>query len=147
MNTWRESILQGVVTILNGAAIGAGVYRSRVEALAIGELPAVVVKPGMDSPDNSSRGIVVRKLEIELEFHARSTAANPAADSLADPVIAAAHAALMADQTLGAKVARLIEEPGMGKPEWADGDNAAVMIPVIYTAVYMTPANDLTHLA
>lgn len=141
MNTWRETILQAVQAALTTAGVAGGrVYRSRAEAFSRDELPAAVVKPGGEKVDNSTRGIARRRFDVRIEVHARGTPA----DSLADPVFAAAHTVLMADPTLGGKIVRLQEEE-MGEPEFADGDDTAVMVPVIYTAIYETPAADNTR--
>lgn len=142
-NTLREGILAAAASILTAAGVASGhVYRSRAEALARDELPAVVVKPGAEQVTNDTRGLALRRFQIKVEIHARGTPA----DSVADPVAAAAHAALMADQTLGSKVARLVEEE-MTEPEFADGDDTAVMVTLIYAAIYATPTADTTRLA
>ena len=46
MTTKRESILAGIRTALtNTTGVSTRIYRSRVEPLARGELPAIVVEP------------------------------------------------------------------------------------------------------
>lgn len=141
MTTQREQILTAVVALLSGnTPAGANVYRSRSDAFARGELPAIVVKPGAEDVDNAARGITHRSFDVHVQVFARGTPA----DQLADPVVLAAHALLMAEQTLGGKVARLIEK-GMAEPEFADGDDTAVMIQTTYVARYATPTGDLTR--
>lgn len=142
MNTWRESILEAVRTRLVAAGVAAGnVYRSRAEAFSRDELPAVVIKPGPERVDNSSRGIASRRFLVHIEVHARGTPA----DSIADPVLAAVHLALMADITLGGVIHRLSEEETR-EPDWADGDDTAIMIAASYIAIYATPSADNTRL-
>ncbi len=137
MSTWRETILATVTTTLSGVA-GGRVFRSRAEAFARDELPAVVIKPAGEKVESIGKGFVGRHLELQVEIHARGTPA----DSIADPVVQAAHAALMADETLGGKVRRLIEQDMA--VEFADGDDTAVMVTLTFTAVYATTTQDLT---
>lgn len=141
MNTHRETIMQAVMAALTGNTPAAGnVYRSRVEALARDELPAIVVKPGAEAVQHIATGLTQRDFEIHLEVHTRGTPA----DALADPIFAALHAALMADQTLGGKARRLIEKE-TAEPQFADGDDTAAQIIVTYSAAYITKANDITR--
>lgn len=138
MNTHRETLLDAIVTTLAGVASG-GVFRSRMEAFAREALPAVVVQPVGEQVESIGKGSVGRRLEFRVEIHARGTPA----DSIADPVVQAAHAALMADETLGGKVRRLIEQ-GMAV-EFADGDDTAVMVTLTWLAVYATTTSDLSR--
>ena len=141
MNTHRDAIVQAVMAALLGnTSAGDQVFRSRVEALSRNELIAIVVKPGAEEVQHLARGLVQRGFDIHLEVHARGTPA----DQVADPVLAEAHAVLLADQTLGGKVARLIEK-SLAEPEFADGDDTAVQITATYTATYMTTASDITR--
>ena len=141
MTTQREQILTAVVTLLLGnTPAGSNVFRSRSEALARGELPAIVIKPGAEDVDNTARGIAQRSFEVQVQVFARGTPA----DQIADPVVLAAHVLLMTEQTLGGKMARLIEK-GTAEPDFADGDDTAVMIQTTYVARYATPAGDLTR--
>lgn len=141
MNTHRETILLAVMAAVTGATpAGNRVYRSRAEAFARDELPAIVVKPGGETPQHIATGLTQRGFDVHLEFHARGTPA----DQIVDPLIAAAHKVLMADQTLGGAVARLIEKE-THEPEFAEADETAVHIAVTYTATYMTTATDITQ--
>ena len=139
MNSHREAILQAATVLLTGATpAGAQVFRSRMEALRREELPAIVVRPGAEEVEHLARGIARRSLDLHIEVHARGTPA----DSMADPVVTAAHAVLMADATLGGRLARLIEK-GMAV-DFADGDDTAVMVTTTYMAVYATTPQDIT---
>jgi hypothetical protein len=144
MNTWRESILAAVMARLVAAGVAGGhVYRSRTEALTRDELPAVVVRPGGETVDNANRQLAIRRFEVLIDTHARSTP-TVTADQAADPVIASIHLALMAEQTLGGVIARLAEEETVA-PELVDADESAVLIQTRYTAIYSTPAADNTR--
>lgn len=142
MSSQRETLLAAVKSLLTGATpAGANVDRSRVTALNRSELPAIVIKPKGESVDNSTRGLAVRNLTIEIEVHVR----GDVPDQQADPTLVAAHAALMADQTLGGKCARVIER----ETQWdfSDADQSAAMVILTYDVVYLTPTGDLTRLA
>ncbi|HNA67277.1 MAG TPA: hypothetical protein PLN96_05135 [Zoogloea sp.] len=142
MNTWRETILQAVMARLASAGVAAGqVYRSRTEAFARAELPAVVVKPGGERVDNSTRFIARRRFELQFEVYVRG---DPV-DAIADPVLATLHQALMADPTLGGIIQGLFED-GTDEPLEDDGDASAAKIQVTYLAAYATPSADNTRL-
>jgi|GEM_PF-595735 len=140
MNTHRETILQNVLIALGGANVAGGrIFRSRSNALAANELPAIVLKAGNESIDNSQRTICVRNFDVELEIVVR----GEPADQLADPVVAAASAAILADQSLGNTVYRVVES-SIGAPELADGNGTTGLVRVTYTATYATRLNDNT---
>jgi len=140
MNTHRETILQNVLIALGGANVAGGrIFRSRSNALAANELPAIVLKAGNESIDNSQRTISIRNFDVELEIVVHG---DPA-DQLADPIIAAASAAILADQSLGDTVYRVVES-SIGAPELADGNGTTGLARVTYTATYATRLNDNT---
>ena len=140
MNTHRENVLLAVMAALNGTtAAGAQVFRSRAEALAREETPAIVVKPGSEGVEQIGRGMQRINLEIKLEIHARG---NPA-DAVADPIMATSYAVLCADQTLGGRILRL-EYKGVEEPDFEDGDDTACRIVVNYNAIYITTTGDIT---
>ena len=54
MTTKRESILAAIRTALtNTTGVSTRIYRSRVEPLARGELPAIVVEPVLMPPNRT----------------------------------------------------------------------------------------------
>ena len=140
MNTHRESIILAVIAKLTDAGVASGrVFRSRSNALAANELPAIVLRAGAESVDTSSRTIAVRNFDVELEIAVR----GEPADQMADQVIAAASAAILADQSLGNTIYRIVES-SIGAPELADGNGTTAMVRVTYTATYATRINDNT---
>jgi len=143
MNTHRETILAAVIAKLTAANVAAGrIFRSRSNALAAAELPAIVLRAGNESVDNDGRTISVRHFDIELEIVVR----GEPADQLADPIIAAASAAILADQSLGNTIYRIVES-SIGAPELADGNGTTGLVRVTYTATYATRSNEnTTHL-
>src|SRR4051812_43245656 len=97
----RESILAAIKTALLAATqtpAANNVYRSRIEALSSGMLPAIIVRPGpADTPNEDTNNKVNRVLEVELLVLME----GDVPDSLADPTVVAAHAKVMADRTVG----------------------------------------------
>lgn len=144
MNTHRETIVAAIVARLKGATpFGSSVHRARAEAFSRDELPAIAVKPGAEQKAHASAGLVERRLAIHLDFHARESAGQTI-DQVIDPALAAAHAALMQDQTLAGAVLRLIEGDD-AEIEIADADQTAGRLSVTYTAVYLTTTADRTR--
>jgi len=140
MNTHRETVILAVIEKLVAAGVASGrVFRSRSNALAANELPAIVLRAGNESVDNSQRTISIRNFDVELEIVVHG---DPA-DQLADPIIAAASAAILADQSLGDTVYRVVES-SIGAPELADGNGTTGLVRVTYTATYATRINDNT---
>ena len=140
MNTHRETVVQAIATKLTEAGVASGrVFRSRSNALAANELPAIVLRAGAESVDNSQRTISVRNFDVELEIIVH----GEPADQIADPVAAAASAAILADMSLGGAVYRIVES-SIGAPELADGNGTTGMVRVTYTATYATQINDNT---
>lgn len=140
MSTHRENVLLAVLAALTGTTpAGAQVFRSRAEAMARSELPAIVIKPGAESVEQLARGLQRINLDIKIEIHARG---NPS-DAAADPVIAAAYVAMCTDQTLGGRLSRM-EYKGAEEPDFEDGDDTACRIVVNYNAIYITTTGDIT---
>ena len=136
----RETLIASVVTRLtNTTPAAANVFRARVVALTRNELPAIVVKPKSERVDNNTNRISMRYFTVEIEVHVR----GDVPDQQADATLVAVHAALMADQTLGGKCARIVER----ETQWdfADADQAAGMVVISYEIIYLTPTGDLTR--
>lgn len=96
----RETVLEAVRTTLANASavatlVGTRVYRTRREQLAA--LPAIEIE---QSGINSEQVVIGRQDHtLDVTVTAYATAETP--DSAPDAVLAAAHAALFADRTLG----------------------------------------------
>jgi hypothetical protein len=60
MASKRETILQRIVTALAGTTgVSTRIYRSRVEPLARGEAPAIVVEPVSDAAEQDTLGCLL----------------------------------------------------------------------------------------
>ena len=95
-DTRRELILARIKTNLD-AATGATVYRSRVEPLARGEVPAIIVEPVNDQPiDTNFYDKIDWTLRVRITTLVRADVPDDASDTYTQQV----HSLLMADQTL-----------------------------------------------
>jgi hypothetical protein len=92
----RDAILDAVKAKLVAANVAAGrVYRSRREQLET--LPAVEIEQGGMQSGELAIGVTDHQLIVTVAVVAK----GDTPDSTADPVLLAAHAALMADLSLG----------------------------------------------
>ena len=135
--TLRESVLNAIVAIA-GTVPNATAYRSREAAFAREEGTAILVRPDEETVERNASLMALR----DLTFTATVIARGPIPDTVADAAIAAFHAALMADDTLGGLVARTIEESS--KWEFEVADQNAVAVELRYRCRYLTQTNTLT---
>jgi hypothetical protein len=140
MATKREQILEAIKTALTGSAtLGATVYRSRVTPLARGESPAVIVEPVRnDVEQNTSLPTLDHSMQVRVAVIVR----GEIPDQLADPVINAAHSAIMADLTLGGLAIDV--QPGETEFTMQDADQPVGVIFSIYIVRYRTSVGDLS---
>ena len=95
-DTRRELILSRIKSNLDSAA-GANVYRSRVEPLARGEVPAIIVEPVNDQPiDTNFFDKIDWTLRVRITTLVRADVPDDASDTYTQQV----HSLLMADQTV-----------------------------------------------
>ena len=135
----REAILAAVATALvNTAGVSGRVYRSRMEAFARNEAPAIVIEPGPDRAQTYSTCKLDWTLDVLIAVYARG--AIP--DQLADPVIVDLHSKLMADRTLGNRVIDIV--PTIVDPQLQAGDLPSSWTVCTYQVRYRTLHNDLT---
>ena len=141
MSTKREQILAAIATTLEGTAnVGTRIYRSRVEAFARNEAPALVIEPGTDSAaeEQVSTCKIDWRLPVLIAVHTRG--AIP--DQLADPIIASIHSQLMADRTLGGLVMDIW--PGTVDPQMEKADQPALWTVLTYSVRYRSSVTDLS---
>ena len=140
MATKREQVLEAIKTALTGSAtLGATVYRSRVTPLARGESPAVIVEPVRnDVEQNTSLPTLDHSMQVRVAVIVR----GEIPDQLADPVINAAHSAIMADLTLGGLAIDV--QPGETEFTMQDADQPVGVIFSIYIVRYRTSVGDLS---
>ena len=139
MPSRRETILQRIVTALAGTAgVGSRIYRSRVEPLARGEAPAIVVEPVGDSATQDTLGTLQWIMNVRVAVIVRG--AVP--DQLADPVILDVHSKLMGDATLGGYVIDML--PTTVSFEIPEADQPAGVVSAEFAVTYRTALNSLS---
>ena len=95
-DTRRELILARIATNLSSIT-GATVYRSRVEPLARGEVPAVIVEPINDQPIDTN---FYDKLDWTMRVRVTTLVRAAVPDDDSDTYTQQVHQKLMADQTV-----------------------------------------------
>lgn len=95
-DTRRELILARIKSNLDSIT-GATVYRSRVEPLARGEVPAVIVEPVNDQPVDTN---FYDKLDWTMRVRITTLVRAAVPDDDSDTYTQQVHAKLMADQTV-----------------------------------------------
>ena len=95
-DTRRELILARLKTNLD-AISGATVYRSRVEPLARGETPAIIIAPVSDQPTDTN---FYDKLDWTMRVRISTIVRAALPDDVSDTYTQAVHLKLMADQTI-----------------------------------------------
>ena len=95
--TKRESILQYIVTALGAVSSVTGVYRSREDALAREEAPALVVRPVREEPRPLVHAYLEKDLVVSVSIYTR----GGAPDQTADPICEQVYALLLGNPTMG----------------------------------------------
>jgi hypothetical protein len=139
MTTRRESILARIETVLAGTTgVSTRIYRSRVEPLARGESPAIVIEPVQDQAEqNTSLPTLDWSLTVRIAVIVRG--AVP--DQQADPIIESLHSKLMADLTLNGYAIDV--QPQSVNFEMAEADQPAGVISCDYLIRYRTSVTNL----
>ena len=139
----REQILLAVLAAVrpHAQSFGATLHRSPTVAISREQCPALVVFPESESITERANDRVTRELTVRVVALAR--AVPPAIpESEADRLLTAAHAALMADGTLGGLALGIREQECDWEVE--DADAVAAAIPARYRITYRTRAHDLS---
>ena len=141
MTTRRESILSNIVATLAGTTgVGTRIYRSRVEALARAESPAIVVEPISDTAqENTSLPTLDWSLTVRIAVIVRGIAP----DQLADPTIQSLHGKVMADLTQGGYAMDTI--PQSVNWELIEADQPAGVVMCDYLVRYRTSLTNLVN--
>ena len=139
MTSKRESILADIASSLAGTAqVGSRIYRSRVEPLARGESPAIVVEPTGDSAEYSLR---LDRLDWGLTVRIAIIVRSAVPDQAADPIVEDVHSKIMNDITAGGYAIDV--EPRSVSFELVEADQPAGVISLEYLVRYRTTLNDL----
>jgi 1,6-anhydro-N-acetylmuramate kinase len=143
--TAREQILSAIAALL-APVPNITFYRSREAAIARSEGNTVDLRPEEESVElrTANLPIVRRNLTILVTLIVRGSDPSVSADQIADPLVEALHAALMADRTLGSLCDLVLELSTRWIFELAD--QTALAAELRYIVRYATSANDLAAL-
>lgn len=132
-NSKREDILSRVVTALAGTTnVSTRIYRSRVEALARRECPALIIEPVSDSATRE----VVDKLTWDLVFQVIVLVRADSPDATADATIQSVHNKIMSDATLDGLAIDL--NPVGVDWKFEDADKPLAIISMAFRILYQT---------
>lgn len=136
----RESIVREIVARIAAAVAPAAVLRQPTLAIPRERTPVVIVTVESDAPIKRANDRMERDLVVKITALVRDPGDGFA---VADDLVCRAHAALMADPTLGGRSLGIAE----AEVDWQaeDADLEAVSIPAGYRIVYRTLVSDLTQ--
>ena len=145
MNSIREQILQRLAGVLGvvAAAHNASVHRSPTVAIEREHCPALVLFPEADQITERANDRVTRELTVRITALARAILPL-VAETEADGLLTAAHAAVMLDVNLAGLALGIREIDAEFDIE--DADATAAAIPQRYRITYRTLAADLAQL-
>lgn len=139
----RERILQAIVGAINPVATdqAATVWRTPSVAITREQCPALVVFAESESLAERANDRVTRELTVRITALARAVPPM-VAETLADALLCAAHAALMSDVNLGGLALGIREV----ESEWEvdDADGVAASTSARYQISYRTLVADIS---
>jgi hypothetical protein len=140
MTSKREHILSAITTALGSTTgVSGRVYRSRVEAFARSECPALVVEPINDEASiDTSLPTYTWRLTVRVAVIVRGNIP----DQLADPVVSDMHSRLTADLTLGGYAMDI--QPINVSFELVESDQPTGVVMCDYRVLYRTTVSDLS---
>jgi hypothetical protein len=141
MTTKREAILAAIRTTLTGTAgVGTRIYRSRPEAFARAETPALLIEWVADDPSiDTSLPTLTWRLTARIMVIVRGNIP----DQIADPIVQSLHSKLTADLTLGGLAMDV--QPLPTTFELVEGDQPTGVVMCDYRIIYRTAFNDLSN--
>jgi hypothetical protein len=140
MATKRETILAAIRTALIGTTgVSTRIYRSRVEPLARGELPAIVVEP---VSDNAEQNTSLPTLDWTLIVRISVIVRGDIPDQVADATVQSLHAKVMADLTLSGNAYDV--QPVSVSFDLVEADQPSGVISCDYAVRYRTKVADLS---
>ena len=139
MTTKREQVLAAIRTALTGTTgVSTRIYRSRVEPLARGETPAILVEPISDTAQQNTS---LPTLDWSLTVRVAVIVRGNIPDQVADPIVQDMHAKLMADLTLGGYAIDI--QPQGVTFDLAEADQPSGVIACDYVVRYRTSVTNL----
>ena len=137
-DTRRELILARMKSNLDSIT-GATVYRSRVEPLARGEVPAVIIEPVNDQPNDTN---FFDKIDWTMRVRITTLVRASVPDDTSDTYTQQVHSLLMADQTVNGYALDLT--PDRTEFSLYEADVPLGVISMDYLVRYRTSRTDLT---
>jgi len=141
MASKREQILAAIKTNLaNTTGVGDRIYRSRVEPIARGETPAIVIEPITDEPTVNSSTYL--KVDWTLRIRVVVVIRGTTPESVGDGTIESLHTKILNDPTVGGLALDI--RPSTTTFEAIDADQPAGVIFCEYEIDYRTAYNNLS---
>ena len=141
MTTKRENILAAIQAVLVGTAgVGTRIYRTRVDAVARVESPAIIIQPIRDvSAQNTS----LPKLDWTMTVRVTVIERADIPDQAADDTVESVHSKIMSDLTLGGYAIDV--QPVRTEFQFLEADKPAALIGCEFEVRYRTELADLTQ--
>ncbi|WP_172600384.1 hypothetical protein [Sulfurivermis fontis] len=136
----RERLIREAMARCQTAVAPVRVLRQPTTAIPREQTPALVLLVESDAPVKRSNDRLERELVLRLIGHARDFDDGYV---VADDLVCKAHAALLADPTLGGLALAITEAEADYQAEDADMD--AIAIPAVYRITYRTLVSDITQ--
>jgi hypothetical protein len=141
MTIKREAILAAITTALAGTTgVGARIYRSRVEAFARNEAPAILIEPTNDTPGDEP--VSTCKIDWRLNVNIAVYTRGQIPEQLAGPIVEDVHSRVMADRTLSGLAMDIWPGPVDHQKDQADA--AAGWTVCTYNVRYRSSVTDLS---
>lgn len=136
----REQIVREVLARIAAAVSPIAVLRQPTVAIPRERTPAVILTVESDNPAKRANDRMERELVVRLTALARDPLDGFA---VTDDLVCQAHAAVLADPTLGGLSLGIAEMEADWQAE--DADLEAVAIPATYRITYRTLVSDITQ--
>lgn len=134
-------ILQSAATLLASAGVASGrIWKARGDRIAEGQLPAVDLWLDDGRHEDIGRPTIVHETLLQVEIVAQEDGTKSCLE-VAEPVRALAHSALMADRTLGGKVANI--RPDRTNRIYDAANGSLVRVQCFYAVKFHTRAGSL----
>lgn len=140
--TREYAIVQEIVRRLIACGVVEDrVYECRGESVSEGRMPAIDVMAFETSPSDVGVGVSRHDFDVRVDIYVRSDDLNGSALALADPIVEAAHKALLADRTLGGNCARI--QPGQRRWNKAQANGVQLQVEQYFRVIHATQTTDL----
>ena len=132
---------QVATTLAGTTGVGTRIYRSRHEAFARNEAPAIVIEPGADQCQ--APAVSHKRLDWTLSVTVAVYSRGNIPDQAADPTINSLHGKLMADRTLGGLALDIL--PVSVVPSFESSDLPSAWTVCTFTVRYRTLIENISQ--